>query len=44
MKIVFYDPYFPDGIDISLGYKRVSSPEELFELSDTISIHCLIKQ
>ena len=42
MDIVFYDPYLPDGIDISLGYKRVSSPEELFKLSDTISIHCLL--
>ena len=42
MDIVFYDPYLPDGIDISLGYKRVNSPEELFTLSDTISIHCLL--
>ena len=42
MEIVFYDPYLPDGIDISLGYKRVNSPEELFRVSDTISIHCLL--
>jgi|TARA_B110000444_G_scaffold91733_1_gene86672 D-3-phosphoglycerate dehydrogenase/C-terminal binding protein len=42
MDIVFYDPYLPDGIDISLGYKRVNTPEELFSLSDTISIHCLL--
>ena len=40
MNIVFYDPLLPDGSELSYGYKRVHSPEKLFELSDTISIHC----
>ena len=40
MNVVFYDPLLPDGSELSYGYKRVHSPEKLFELSDTISIHC----
>jgi lactate dehydrogenase-like 2-hydroxyacid dehydrogenase len=39
MNIVFYDPHLPDGIDLSTGYTRVKTPEELFETADTVSIH-----
>ena len=39
MSIVFYDPYLPDGVDLSVGYRRIASAEELFEIADTISIH-----
>ena len=40
MDVVFYDPYLPDGAELSYGYKRVNNLKELFEISDTISIHC----
>jgi lactate dehydrogenase-like 2-hydroxyacid dehydrogenase len=39
MNIVFYDPHLPDGVDLSTGYKRVTSAEALFEAADTVSIH-----
>jgi len=39
MNIIFYDPHLPDGIDLSTGYTRVKTPEELFETADTVSIH-----
>ena len=37
--MVFYDPHLPDGVDLSTGYKRMTSAEELFETVDTVSIH-----
>ena len=40
MDVVFYDPYLPDGAELSYGYKRVNNLKSLFEISDTISIHC----
>ncbi len=40
MNVMFYDPHLPDGVELSTGYKRVKTPEELFENADTISIHC----
>lgn len=39
MNVVFYDPHLPDGVDLSTGYKRMTSAEELFETADTVSIH-----
>ena len=39
MNIIFYDPHLPDGVDLSTGYTRIKTAEELFETADTISIH-----
>jgi D-3-phosphoglycerate dehydrogenase/C-terminal binding protein len=39
MNVMFYDPHLPDGVDLSTGYKRVTTSEELFETADTVSIH-----
>ena len=39
MNVVFYDPYLPDGADLSTGLKRLTSVEALFEVSDTVSLH-----
>ncbi len=39
MNVIFYDPHLPDGVDLATGYRRVTSPEALFEESDTVSIH-----
>lgn len=39
MKIVFYDPHLLSGVDLSTGYKRVHSLEELMARADVVSIH-----
>ncbi len=39
MNVVFYDPHLADGVDLSTGYRRVTSAEALFEEADTVSIH-----
>ena len=39
MRIVFYDPYKPTGSELSLGYTRVNSIEELLATSDVVSLH-----
>ena len=39
MRVVFYDPYLPNGIDLAVGYERVHSLAALFAASDAVSIH-----
>lgn len=39
-SIIFYDPYVPAGVERALGIQRVRTAEELFERSDTLSVHC----
>ena len=39
MRVVFYDPYLPNGIDLAVGYERVHSLAALFAASDVVSIH-----
>ncbi|MFI5011975.1 MAG: C-terminal binding protein [Hyphomicrobiales bacterium] len=39
MKIAFFDPYRPTGTELSLGYARVHSLEELMRLCDVVSVH-----
>ena len=39
-KVVFYDPYLPNGADKALGVSRVRALNELLALSDVLSIHC----
>jgi len=39
MQVAFYDPYQPDGYEFATGYKRFATAEELFENTDTVSIH-----
>src|SRR5258706_13592172 len=38
-RVVFYDPYLPNGIELALGIDRASSLEELLRQTDTLSIH-----
>lgn len=40
MKVVFFDPYLPDGAEWAVGYERVWDLQELLEGSDVISLHC----
>jgi C-terminal binding protein len=39
-KILFYDPYLPNGADKSLGMERTKDMKELFRRSNVLSIHC----
>lgn len=39
-KVLFYDPYKPNGTDKSLDIERTKTIEELFKRSTTLSIHC----
>src|SRR6266851_3049626 len=38
-RVVFYDPYLPNGVELALGIDRATSLEELLRQTDTISIH-----
>jgi C-terminal binding protein len=40
MRVVFYDPYLPDGVDKALGIERVYKLEELLRQSHFVSLHC----
>ncbi|KIW53576.1 hypothetical protein, variant [Exophiala xenobiotica] len=39
-KVLFYDPYKPNGTDKSLDIERTKDIKELFRRSTTLSIHC----
>jgi len=39
-KILFYDPYLPNGVDKSLGIERTKDIKELFRRANVLSIHC----
>jgi len=38
-RVVFYDPYLPNGVDLSTGFERVRSLDELVRMADVLSIH-----
>lgn len=44
MEVVFYDPYLPDGIDKSLGVRRVETVEELLREAYIVSLHCPLNE
>ena len=39
MRIAFYDPYLPSGMEIAVGAQRCASLHELMAISDVVSIH-----
>ncbi len=39
-RVVFFDPYLPNGVELGLGIARARTLEELLRASDTLSIHC----
>jgi phosphoglycerate dehydrogenase-like enzyme len=39
MRVVFYDPYLPNGTELSVGYERVHALAELMAMSDVVSVH-----
>lgn len=40
MRVVFYDPNLPDGVDKALGVERVYTLEELLPQAEVLSLHC----
>ena len=39
-RVLFYDPYRPNGVDKSLGIERTRDIKELFRRANVLSIHC----
>jgi phosphoglycerate dehydrogenase-like enzyme len=40
MRILFYDPYLPDGAELAVGWQRVESLDALLAEADVLSLHC----
>lgn len=40
MRVVFHDPYLPDGLDKALGVERAWSLGELLPRAEFVSLHC----
>ena len=40
MRVLFYDPFQPDGYDKAVGCQRVRSIEELISQAHILSLHC----
>ncbi len=40
MRVVFYDPFLPDGYDKALGIQRAEALESLLAQSHIVSLHC----
>jgi C-terminal binding protein len=38
-RVVFFDPYLPNGTELALGIGRAATLEELLRQTDTLSIH-----
>jgi phosphoglycerate dehydrogenase-like enzyme len=38
-RVAFYDPYLPNGVELSLGIHRAPTLEDLLRQTDTLSIH-----
>jgi len=39
-KVIFHDPYLPNGVDKAVGVSRVRTLDELLGKSDVLSLHC----
>jgi phosphoglycerate dehydrogenase-like enzyme len=39
-RVVFYDPYLPNGAELALGIERAATVEDLMRQTDNLSIHC----
>lgn len=38
-RVVFYDPYLPNGVELGLGIERAPMLDDLLRQTDTLSIH-----
>jgi D-3-phosphoglycerate dehydrogenase/C-terminal binding protein len=39
MRVVFYDPYLPNGVELATGYERARDLDKLIAASDVLNIH-----
>ncbi|MDQ0473996.1 C-terminal binding protein [Labrys wisconsinensis] len=39
MRVVFYDPYLPSGMELALGFERLHALTDLMAASDVVSVH-----
>jgi len=39
MRVLFYDPYLPNGVELATGYERTRDLDKLIGASDILSIH-----
>ena len=44
MNIAFYDPHLPNGAELSFGFTRMRSLEELLKLADVVTIHAPLNE
>ena len=38
-RVVFYDPYLPNGVELALGIERAPTLEDLLRQTNTLSVH-----
>src|SRR6185503_11229685 len=38
-RVLFYDPYLPNGAELALGIERAATLEDLLRQTNTLSIH-----
>jgi C-terminal binding protein len=38
-RVVFFDPYLPNGVELGVGVQRARTLEELLHQTDTLSVH-----
>jgi phosphoglycerate dehydrogenase-like enzyme len=43
-KVVFYDPYLPNGADKAIGVSRMRTLDELLVQADVLSLHCPLSE
>lgn len=39
-RVIFYDPYLPNGVDKAIGISRVRTLDALLSETDVLSLHC----
>lgn len=43
-RVIFHDPYLPNGADKAVGITRVRTLEELLSQTDVLSLHCPLNE
>lgn len=43
-RVIFYDPYLPNGADKAVGIARIRTLDELLAQTDVLSLHCPLNQ
>ncbi|WP_421699788.1 C-terminal binding protein [Ancylobacter sp.] len=42
LRVVFYDPYVPNGVDLALGIERARALPDLLRVANVLSLNCLL--